>query len=394
MPMVMARSQSGLSRTSARSFRTCCCRSSSTRRSRTAVVPSTSGMWLARSWQSCVIVRRTSSKRSSARWVFRSKTTCGVLVRRHRSSASVKRTAQTSATTWIGEPSGSSRPPSSRLDRRSEARWVRKPRHRPAMLARGLRRSRATRSLILPRPCRPHRRRRSRRVSQPQPPSAPQPPSLLNRAIPLRCPRPMRSSARPASVVCATQTSRRTSASRWSASRSTSQAGRRTACSRRFRTPASSSTGWDDRACAVRLSDLPFRSQDYLKAIFDVQEWSGTGVGLTQLAAKVGQQNSTASEAVKRLAAQGLVNHRPYAPITLTDLGYELAIQMVRRHRLIETYLCRELGYSLDEVHDEAEELEHAVSDKFLARIDELMGYPDRDPHGDPIPNVAGQLPE
>src|SRR5699024_12575736 len=79
---------------------------------------------------------------------------------------------------------------------------------------------------------------------------------------------------------------------------------------------------------------------------------------------------------------------------TLTDLGYELAIQMVRRHRLIETYLCRELGYSLDEVHDEAEELEHAVSDKFLARIDELMGYPDRDPHGDPIPNVAGQLPE
>ena len=69
----------------------------------------------------------------------------------------------------------------------------------------------------------------------------------------------------------------------------------------------------------MRLSDLPFRSQDYLKAIFDVQEWSGTGVGLTQLAAKVGQQNSTASEAVKRLAAQGLVNHRPYAPITPTD---------------------------------------------------------------------------
>src|SRR5699024_11349623 len=89
-------------------------------------------------------------------------------------------------------------------------------------------------------------------------------------------------------------------------SRSTSQVGRRIACSRRFRTSASSSTGWDARTFAVRLSDLPFRSQDYLKAIFDVQEWSGTGVGLTQLAAKVGQQNSTASEAVKRLAAQGL----------------------------------------------------------------------------------------
>lgn len=143
----------------------------------------------------------------------------------------------------------------------------------------------------------------------------------------------------------------------------------------------------------MRLSDLAFRSQDYLKAIFDVQEWSGSGVGLTELAAKVGQQNSTASEAVKRLAAQGLVNHRPYAPVTLTDLGHDLAIQMVRRHRLIETYLCRELGYSLDEVHDEAEELEHAVSDKFLSRIDELMGFPDRDPHGDPIPNAEGQLP-
>src|SRR5690606_23347702 len=83
----------------------------------------------------------------------------------------------------------------------------------------------------------------------------------------------------------------------------------------------------------------------------------------------------------------------PYGAVTLTDDGRQAAILMVRRHRLLETFLVRELGYRWDEVHDEAEILEHAVSDRFLARLDAKLGFPDRDPHGDPIPALDGTIP-
>lgn len=144
----------------------------------------------------------------------------------------------------------------------------------------------------------------------------------------------------------------------------------------------------------MHITDLPERSQDHLKKIYDLQEWSGTGAaGLSGLAEAMGQPRSTTSEAVKRLANSGLVEHAPYADITLTAVGRELALALVRRHRLIETYLVAELGYSSDEVHDEAEILEHAVSDRFIEAIDERLGRPHRDPHGDPIPTREGVLP-
>lgn len=114
------------------------------------------------------------------------------------------------------------------------------------------------------------------------------------------------------------------------------------------------------------------------------------GASLTDLARELGQRPSTASEAVKRLVSLGLVVHAPYGDITLSDDGRRLALMMVRRHRLLETYLLRELGYAVDEVHDEAEVLEHAVSDLFIERIDAAMGRPARDPHGDPIPDADG----
>lgn len=151
---------------------------------------------------------------------------------------------------------------------------------------------------------------------------------------------------------------------------------------------------------AMHVSELPDRSQDYLKKIYDLQEWGRAGSGesggasLSTLASELGQRRSTASEAVKRLVAGGLVLHAPYGDITLSDKGRLLALQMVRRHRLLETYLQRELGYGRDEVHDEAEVLEHAVSDRFIARIDAAMGHPDRDPHGDPIPDPEGRVTE
>ena len=125
----------------------------------------------------------------------------------------------------------------------------------------------------------------------------------------------------------------------------------------------------------MHVSELPDRSQDYLKKIYDLQEWGRAGSGeaggasLSTLAAELDQRRSTASEAVKRLVAEGLVLHAPYGDITLSEKGRLLALQMVRRHRLLETYLQRELGYGRDEVHDEAEVLEHAVSDLFISRV-------------------------
>ena len=141
----------------------------------------------------------------------------------------------------------------------------------------------------------------------------------------------------------------------------------------------------------MHISDLPDRTQDYLKKIYDLQEW-GPGATLSVLADQMGQKKSTTSEAVKRLVAQKLVEHAPYGDIQLTALGQSMALMMVRRHRMIETYLCTQLGYTLDEVHEEAEVLEHAVTDQFLERISAVMGNPTRDPHGDPIPDAAGNL--
>ena len=111
------------------------------------------------------------------------------------------------------------------------------------------------------------------------------------------------------------------------------------------------------------------------------------------LAERIGVSASTASESIRKLADQGLVDHEKYGAVTLTEAGRKAALAMVRRHRLMETFLVRMLGYSWDEVHDEAEVLEHAVSDRMLDRIDAKLGYPTRDPHGDPIPAADGNVP-
>jgi DtxR family transcriptional regulator, Mn-dependent transcriptional regulator len=139
--------------------------------------------------------------------------------------------------------------------------------------------------------------------------------------------------------------------------------------------------------------DLTTVAQDYLKVIWTVQEWSLEKISTKLLAEKLGVSASTASESIRKLADQGLVNHEKYGAVTLTDAGRAAALAMVRRHRLMETFLVRELGYSWDEVHDEAEVLEHAVSDRMLDRIDAKLGHPTRDPHGDPIPAADGQVP-
>lgn len=134
-------------------------------------------------------------------------------------------------------------------------------------------------------------------------------------------------------------------------------------------------------------------AQDYLKVIWAATEWGEPPITTKGLAARFGTSQANVSDTVRRLAAQGLVTYEPYRPVALTARGTRLAMAMVRRHRLIECFLAQLLGYGWDEVHDEAERLEHAVSDDFLTRIDRLLGNPRFDPHGDPIPGPDGTLP-
>ena len=140
----------------------------------------------------------------------------------------------------------------------------------------------------------------------------------------------------------------------------------------------------------MAVSHLSQSTQDYLKCIWTLQEWSHGPVAMTALADRRGVRTSTASDGIKKLREQGLVDHVAYGGITLTPAGRAHAVTMVRRHRLLETYLVQELGYDWDEVHDEAEVLEHAVSDRLIAAIDARLGHPTRDPHGDPIPTAEG----
>lgn len=133
-------------------------------------------------------------------------------------------------------------------------------------------------------------------------------------------------------------------------------------------------------------------TDDYLKTIYHHTEWQTAPITPSQLAAELGLAPSTVTEMVQKLAAQDLVSHRPYGPISLTDAGRLRAAAIIRRHRLIETWLVREFGYAWDEVHDEAEVLEHTISDRLLGGIDGRLGHPRFDPHGDAIPDAAGEV--
>jgi len=131
---------------------------------------------------------------------------------------------------------------------------------------------------------------------------------------------------------------------------------------------------------------------DYLKTIYHHTEWQTDRITPSQLAAELGLAPSSVTEMVQKLATQGLVTHRPYGPIALSAAGEVRAAAIIRRHRLIETWLVREFGYAWDEVHDEAEVLEHAISDRLLEGIDERLGRPRFDPHGDAIPDASGRV--
>src|SRR6188472_3507754 len=135
--------------------------------------------------------------------------------------------------------------------------------------------------------------------------------------------------------------------------------------------------------------------ENYLKAIYLGQ--SGLPreerlVPMGHVAAAVGVTPGTATTMVKALAESGLAEYEPYSGVRLTKAGEKLAGLVLRRHRLVEAFLVHVMGMSWAEVHEEAEQLEHVVSERLIERIDEMLGRPTRDPHGDPIPNPDGAI--
>lgn len=133
--------------------------------------------------------------------------------------------------------------------------------------------------------------------------------------------------------------------------------------------------------------------EDYLKAIYKLQSLKEGGVSTSELAKEMGVANASVTNMVKRLSKLGMVDYQSYYGTTLTKSGEKIALEMIRHHRLLELYLKEMLGYSWDEVHEEAEKLEHYISEQFEDKISELLNHPTVDPHGDPIPTKDGEMP-
>jgi DtxR family transcriptional regulator, Mn-dependent transcriptional regulator len=132
--------------------------------------------------------------------------------------------------------------------------------------------------------------------------------------------------------------------------------------------------------------------QHYLREIYKLAQ-AGETVSVGELAKAQSVSPASASAMVKKLTALGLAEHAPYKGIALTPAGERVALEVIRHHRLLELYLAETLGVHVDDVHDEADRLEHAISEELEARIDKALGFPTHDPHGDPIPDANLEWP-
>lgn len=133
--------------------------------------------------------------------------------------------------------------------------------------------------------------------------------------------------------------------------------------------------------------------EDYLKAIY-ILETEGNGATTTNIAETLNISSASVTNMLKRLSGMNFIEHKSYKGATLTEAGEKIALEILRHHRLLELYLQEVMGYSWDEVHDEAEKLEHHISEQFEDKIAELLDHPTHDPHGDPIPSKDGVVPE
>jgi DtxR family Mn-dependent transcriptional regulator len=132
--------------------------------------------------------------------------------------------------------------------------------------------------------------------------------------------------------------------------------------------------------------------EDYLKAIYKLHE--GAPVSTTEIARALQVSSASVTNMVKKLAQNGFVTHESYRGVQLTSAGEKIALEIIRHHRLLETYLREIMGYDWEQMHAEAERLEHHISEEFEAKLDEMLGFPTRDPHGDPIPALDGTISE
>ena len=133
--------------------------------------------------------------------------------------------------------------------------------------------------------------------------------------------------------------------------------------------------------------------QHYLREIYKLQNEEAKA-SVSSLAKRLNVSKPSASAMVKKLAALDLARHERYRGVELTDAGERVAIEVIRHHRLLELYLAETLGVDVDAVHEEADRLEHVLSEELEARIDKALGYPTHDPHGDPIPNADLEWPK
>ncbi|HEY7899415.1 MAG TPA: metal-dependent transcriptional regulator [Gemmatimonadaceae bacterium] len=131
--------------------------------------------------------------------------------------------------------------------------------------------------------------------------------------------------------------------------------------------------------------------EDYIKAIYKARSDTGN-VATQDLAVRLGVSAPAVSKMMRRLAELRLISHAPYQSVELTPTGEKMALEIIRHHRLLELYLVQAMGFTWDSVHEEAERLEHHISEEFENRIDELLGHPTACPHGDPIPTRAGNI--
>lgn len=133
--------------------------------------------------------------------------------------------------------------------------------------------------------------------------------------------------------------------------------------------------------------------EDFLKAVYKMQRLHDP-VPTSRLAEELRIKQPSVTEMAKKLAEHGLLEYERYKGIRLTPSGRNIALEVIRHHRLLEMFLAEALGYSWDEVHEEADRLEHVISEQFEARMAAVLGHPEHDPHGDPIPDPTGQLPD
>lgn len=141
--------------------------------------------------------------------------------------------------------------------------------------------------------------------------------------------------------------------------------------------------------------DLPttsFTEENYLKAIFKINEKSNKAASTNAIAARIQTSAASVTDMLKRLAEKELINYQKYKGVTLSNTGNKIATNLIRKHRLWEVFLHQKLNFSWEKIHDIAEELEHIKSESLIQRLDNYLGNPRFDPHGDPIPNAEGRF--